>query len=86
MCIRDRSSIAELYDVGRGVKQDYIWAYTWYSIAAFGGAQVEMKRLDDLRAIMNPNQISEAARRIEQWLKKIKKEREGKSDDSREIK
>ncbi len=58
-----------------------LYLVQYCSIAVIGGAQIEKKRFDDLRAVMNSPQISEAARRVEQWLKKIKKEQEEKIKD-----
>lgn len=77
-----QKKVAALYAIGRGVKQDYIWSYTWYNIAVISGVPVDVKILDDLRTSMNSPQLSEASRRIEHWLTKLKRQQIEESDAS----
>ena len=53
-------SLGIMYDNGEGVKQDNIYAYMWYNIAASSGDKDASKNRDKVAKEMNPADISAA--------------------------
>jgi hypothetical protein len=58
-----------MYEKGEGVAQDLVVACQWYDIAALRG-DIEAVRLQAaIREKLTPEQITEAERLAQQWLK-----------------
>jgi uncharacterized protein len=58
-----------MYNLGRGVPQDYILAHMWFNLAAVSDkAAVELRR--GLAAQMTPAQIAEAQKLAREWKPK----------------
>jgi len=55
------------YSGGRGVPQDPVQAYMWYSLAAAQGYTEAGNRMNALGKQMTPAQVSEAQRRASDW-------------------
>lgn len=51
-----------LYEEGRGIKQDFVQAHTWYDIAALRGEETAATSRDRIAHKMTPAQIAEAKR------------------------
>ena len=62
-----------MYFNGDGVLQDYVWAYTWISLATITGNPTNQNHLDILKKAMTEEQITEAEHRAETWLAKHQK-------------
>lgn len=65
-----QSNLSAAYLEGRGTPRNYIEAFKWARIAAGRGAERAVGELDELAAKMNPAQIEEAERRIQEWAPK----------------
>ena len=50
------------------VSQDYVWDYTWISLATITGDPTSQIHLDMLKKAMTEEQITEAEHRVETWL------------------
>jgi uncharacterized protein len=67
-------NLAVMYDIGRGVLQDYVMAHKWYNLAASHyatweadiGASAARSR-DRLTTRMTPAQIAEAQKMAREW-------------------
>ena len=68
--VPSESMLATLYFMGRGVPKDYVTAYMWSSIALQGGDPVSKERLGQLKTYMSLDDLTQAQRRTEEWLKK----------------
>ncbi len=54
---------------GEGSDQNsYIAAYVWYALAQRGGLEQSAPRMNELEAKMSPEQLSEARKRLENWV------------------
>jgi TPR repeat protein len=56
-----------MYAEGRGVPQDYVRAYMWFSLSAAQGEQRAVKTLGMAERQMTPAQIAEAQRLARDW-------------------
>jgi hypothetical protein len=63
-------SLARMYDRGNGVPQNELSAYMWSNLAANRGLEKAEAYRDVLRQKMTKEQISEAERLSNEWLKK----------------
>jgi TPR repeat protein len=66
--------LAEMYDRGQGVPQDYVQAHLWLNLAAAHSATAEsevreiaVKYRDRIAAKMTPAQIAEAQKLAREW-------------------
>jgi TPR repeat protein len=59
--------LALIYQVGRGVPQDYVEAYKWFSLAAAQDDSFAVRGLNDMTALMTPAQIAEGQRLAAEW-------------------
>ena len=73
-------NIGELYASGKGVPQDYVLAYMWFTLAAFHYPASEIAdrnnvavKINEIALKMIPEEIAEAKRMAREW--KPKKER-----------
>jgi uncharacterized protein len=62
-----------MYETGRGVPQNDVLAYMWFSLSAAQGRQIAAKRRDTIVQRMTPAQIAEAQKLAREW--KLKPER-----------
>ena len=67
-----QSNLGFLYANGQGVRQDYVQAYKWFSLAASGSTTPEYrdnagKNRDIIADRMTPEQIKEAQRLAAEW-------------------
>ena len=74
-----QSILGFLYTAGRGVPQDYVSSYLWTRLAADAGNEISMSRLPKITALLSPDQLSEAEKRVAEWRKTHK----GPSEPSR---
>jgi len=56
-----------MYSSGLGVKLDYMQAYIWYSLAARGGNTVAPTDRDRMGKRLQPAQVKQADRIVENW-------------------
>ncbi len=56
-----------LYDMGRGVSQDYVQAHMWVNLAAAQGQEEAVAMRDEIAQEMTPEQIAEAQRLAREW-------------------
>jgi TPR repeat protein len=56
-----------MYAEGRGVPQDYVRAYMWFSLSAVQGEQRAVKILEMAVRRMTPAQINEAQKPAHDW-------------------
>jgi TPR repeat protein len=57
-----------MYEHGRGVEQDDVLAYMWYSLASVQGFQPARERREILAKQMTPEQIDAAEHRARERL------------------
>jgi len=57
-------NLAESYEKGKGVAQDYIEAWKWYDLAAAQGLRQATESRNTMMQHMTPEQIAEAKKRI----------------------
>ena len=62
--------LAMMYEYGRGVFQDYVSAYMWYSLVAAQGHKIATERRDIIEKKMTPSQIEKAQQITREWLEK----------------
>ncbi len=60
-------SLGIMYERGRGVPQDYVQAYRWYTLAAGQGDDLAEKFKDHLEKSMSLEQLAEAQRLAREW-------------------
>ena len=58
--VDSRFDVAWMYEHGRGVPQDYVYAHMWYNIAAAAGHEKAIDNRDVMNERMTPDQIAEA--------------------------
>ena len=72
---KSQASLGVLYALGSGVEKNVIEAYKWLTISAMSGNEAARTQRDDSIALqMTANEIREAQKRVEELIKKIKKE------------
>jgi TPR repeat protein len=64
---RAQSRLAEMYAMGFGVKQDLMQSYIWYSLAARGGDATAAAGRDRMAARLQPVQVNQADKVVENW-------------------
>src|SRR5439155_17719707 len=64
---RSQCYVGEYHVKGRGVQQDYIEAYKWFSLAAAQGDADAIRYRDYLISLMTQQQIDEGQRRASQF-------------------
>ena len=62
-----QSELARVYYIGRGVAQDYVLAYMWFSLAATKAPNAVKGRRDSVSAEMTPAQMEEAEKLAREW-------------------
>jgi len=67
-----RTQLGGMYASGLGVRQNYVRAYMWASLAAAQGLEGSAKGLEILEKKMTPNQLAEAQRLAREWKPKGK--------------
>ena len=60
-------NLAVLYENGRGVPKDLPEAYKWFALAARGGDQVAARRLEQVKAQLEPAELEAAERKLAAW-------------------
>jgi hypothetical protein len=62
--------LGRIYETGQeGVAVDYVEAHKWWSIAASNGEERARKNRNMVERLMKPEQIAEAKRRADEWMK-----------------
>ena len=64
-------NLGVVYLTGKGVPEDDIAAYAWFSLSAYNGFEVAAKYRDDIAKKMPPEQIAKAQELSKELLKKI---------------
>ncbi|MBI3917814.1 MAG: protein kinase [Betaproteobacteria bacterium] len=64
---RAQIRLAEMHASGQGVKLDYMQAYVWYSLAARGGSATAPTDRDKIVKRLQPAQVRQADRIVENW-------------------
>lgn len=59
--------IGNIYYEGRGIPQNLIQAYVWYSLSARGGNSRAADQLVQVTAELSPDQMTEAQQRLDEW-------------------
>ena len=62
--------MANLYKEGKGVPQDYEFAYVWYSIGAAHQHQLSINALDSAEEKLSPDEMKEANKLIADYVEK----------------
>ena len=60
-------NLAVLHENGRGVPKDLQEAYKWFTLAARSGDPVAARRLEQVKARMEPAEIEAAERKLAAW-------------------
>ena len=60
-------NLAILYENGRGVPKDLQEAYKWFALAARSGDPVAARRLEQVRARMEPAELEAAEQKLAAW-------------------
>ena len=63
-------ALGESYALGEGVRQDFVQAYLWFSLAAVHGEPAILKFRDMVARKMTPAQIAEAEKLAREWKPK----------------
>ena len=63
-------SLADMYEKGQGIPQDYVEAHKWYNIVAATGMDIFGEDRDRLAKLMTPEQIAEAQKLAREWKPK----------------
>ena len=66
--------LGDRYLLGRGVSQDTVQAYVWYSLAASNGRPHASYLKDKLARRMTPEKIAQAGKRVEEWKRSCEPE------------
>jgi TPR repeat protein len=66
-------SLGTIYTPDSNVKQDFIEAYKWFSIAGVDGDGNAKDGLEIAESYLTPSAIEEAQRRADEWIAKQKK-------------
>ena len=67
--------LGSMYYKGEGVPQDYVEAYIWYSVAAASVISAK-KNMAEAKALLTPEQLAEAQKRVTQLLEQINANKE----------
>ncbi len=67
---RYQDRLGDIYERGRGVPQNHVLAYMWYSIASSNGESAAAYHRDRVGEKMTPDQIAEAQRLAKEWKPK----------------
>ena len=59
--------LGDNYEDGRGVSQDYVQAYMWYSLAADNGVPFAEKACARVASQMTPSQVAESQTLARNW-------------------
>ena len=62
--------IGMMYQLGKGVPQDYVEAHKWFNLATAQGDKLAKWFRDDVASLMTPAQIAEAQRLAREWKPK----------------
>jgi hypothetical protein len=57
---------------GEGLKQDWVQAYKWFSLAGMGGSEEIIKIMKSLEEKMTPDEIEAAKMLAREWVEKHK--------------
>lgn len=60
--------LGSMYEDGRGVTQDYVQAYKWYSLGARRDEKMGAQLRDELTKRMTPAQVGEAQQLTNEWI------------------
>jgi localization factor PodJL len=60
-------NLAVLHENGRGVPKDLQEAYKWFALAARAGDPVSARRLEQIKARLEPAEIEAAERKLAAW-------------------
>lgn len=60
-------SLGGLHEMGKGVPQNYVRAYVWYTLAAAKGDVDSVNARNEITAKMTPAQLEEAKRLAREW-------------------
>ena len=61
------TNLGLMYEHGKGVPQDFILAYKWFSLGAARGDKLGAELRDALGKRMTPAQIFRAQQRVREW-------------------
>jgi uncharacterized protein len=56
-----------MYDNGRGLTQDAVLAYAWFTLSIAQGNQEAARSRDVLARRMSPSQLTEAQKLVRSW-------------------
>jgi TPR repeat protein len=80
--ITAQNNLGHLYAQGRGVTQDSVRAYQWFSLAATAGNTAAASNRDALSMQMTLEQVAQAQKQAEQWRAAKALERSAKCQTS----
>lgn len=63
-----QNSLALLYETGRGVGQDHVLAFMWYSLAAKQGVKGASKSRDQVAVKLSPPKLALASKLVADWV------------------
>ena len=63
-------NLADMYKYGKGVPQDYVQAYMWWSVAGANGFEEANIHRDIVSEWMTPADISKAQALAREWMEK----------------
>ncbi|MDA0240747.1 MAG: tetratricopeptide repeat protein [Proteobacteria bacterium] len=63
-----QNSLALLYETGRGVGQDYVLAYMWFSLAARQGVKGASQSCDQIATKLVPPKLALAKKLVADWV------------------
>ncbi len=64
-------NLADMYKYGKGVTQDYVQAYMWWSVAGANGFEEANIHRDIVAEWMTPADISKAQAMAREWVEKL---------------
>ena len=60
-------NLAVLYENGRGVTKDLQEAYKWFALAARSGDPAAARRLEQVKARLEPSELRAAEQKVAEW-------------------
>jgi TPR repeat protein len=63
-------NLGQMYDKGKGVKQDYVETHKWVSLAAAQGLKKAIENREMVASQLTPAQMTEAQRLAREWKSK----------------
>jgi len=63
-------NLGQMYDKGKGVKQDYVETHKWVSLAAAQGLKKAIENREMVASQLTPAQMTEAQRLAREWKPK----------------